>query len=140
MSSQGLRLVIEGFRGVPGRGRVALVNDSEAPVRVWRAGSQWGDVVLSFRAQRAETNAHIVRRPQIYTVNVRAAVLVPAGARHDWSFDFADGTWEADVPFRQWVGPGAELIAVYRVDADPDSVAYGVWIGSLQSEPVHWRD
>jgi hypothetical protein len=139
MHSGGLRLVIERFTGTPGEGRVALINESKAPVRLWRAGSQWGDVVLSFRAQHLKTTIHVVRRPQIYTYNVRSAVLVSVGANYYWSFDFGDGTWEADVPFRQWVCSGARLTALYQVDADPDSLAHDVWVGSLQSEPIDWQ-
>ena len=137
--SRGLRLVIESFVGVPGTGRVALVNESDAPTKVWRMGNQWGDALLSFRGERSALTVHIVRGPQLYTVNVRSTVLIPPGARHYWSFDFGDSTWNADVPFQEWVGPDATLIALYHVDADPDSVAYNVLIADLQSEPVEWR-
>jgi hypothetical protein len=134
-----VRLVVERFVGVPGQGSVMLVNDSRDQVRVWRTGSQWGDVLLSFSGHRARAKVHIVRRPQLYTVNVRSAVVVPTRARYKWPFDFTDGTWEPEIPFDEWVGPGTTLTAVYRVDADPDALAYGVLIGTLESKPVAWR-
>ena len=126
--------MIELFVGGPGKGRVALVNESDAPTKVWCTGNQWGDALLSFRAERSALTVHIVPGPQLYTVNVRSTVLIPPGARHHWPFDFGDGTWDADVPFQEWVGPGAELIALYHADADPDSVAYDVLIADLQSD------
>lgn len=136
MNAQPLVLSILGFSGMPGAGRVVLVNHGDKPIRVWRTGNLWGDTALWFEISRRSIVARVIRKPQRYTRNVPSSVVVQAGGSHTWQFDFGDGSWESDVPFEQMTGTGAEMAAIYEVSESPEALANGVWIGRLRSEPV----
>ncbi len=138
MDSPPLSLHVAGFSGRPGSGSVVLVNHSGGPVRVWRTGNEWGDEALSFELSLERASGRVVRRQQIYTRNVPSTIAVAAGGRHEWAFDFGDGSWEPDVPFEEMLRPGAELSALYEAKECSESIANGVWSGRLRSESVSW--
>ena len=130
-----LQLVLSSGPAGPA-GTVVLDNTSGADVRVWRAGNQWGDTALSFEVWRRDDIRRLVRRPQVYTVNLPLSAVVPAGATHEWPFDLSDGQWEADAPLDQLLVPGAQLVAVYDVPLSSEAMDHDVWTGQLRSDPV----
>jgi hypothetical protein len=76
-----------------------------------------------------------VRRPQVYSRDVAAWVLVPPGGDQARPFDFGDGSWEVR-DSDQLHGPGTSLVLVYSVRDSPEARANGVWTGHLRSAPV----
>jgi hypothetical protein len=117
-------------------GAVVLVNTGSAGVSVWQTGNRWGDTVLSFEVLHNGCVWRIVRREQVYTINVPSSFVLPAGSRHEWTFDLGDGDWEAETPIDQLTVPNAQLVAVFDVPPSPEAVDYGVWTGQLRSQTV----
>lgn len=117
-------------------GVVVLHNMGNTDVRVWKVGNRWGDTMLSFELIGNGRILHIVRREQVYTINVPSSFVLPAGSKHEWPFDLGDGEWEADVPIEQMAVPGAQLIAIHTVPPSPEAAEHSVWTGQLRSRPV----
>jgi hypothetical protein len=133
--SGGLSAGIELRSADPPAGDVRLVNRATEPVRLFRPGNSWGDEALSFELTRGGTTARLVRRPQVYSRDVPAWVLVPPGGNQTRPFDFGDGSWEVR-DSDQLDGPGTTLVVVYGVRDSPEARANGVWTGHLRSAPV----
>ncbi len=131
-----LQAEVELHSGSPPAGRVLLVNQAAEPVRLFRPGNTWGDESLSFELSRdGTTAARLVRRPQVYSRNVPASILVAAGSKQARPFDLGDGSWElCDSDELDWAG--TSLIAVYRVPDSPEARTTGAWTGLVRSTPV----
>jgi len=139
VEARSIAVRIERRVGTPAAGTVVLENKGSADLVVWRAGNAWGDEVLSFDAAwDVEGSERIVRKPQVYTVNVPASVAVPPGGQHEIPFALTDGSWEPDPAVARLAGAGADLTAVYDVPASHESAAYGVWTGRVRSDPVRF--
>jgi len=130
-----MRAAIELRASSPPAGTVVLVNDGPEPVRVLRAGNEWGDEALTFELDRGGRRTRVVRSPLAHTRNVPSSVPVPAGASHELQFDLGDGTWAAGDP--DLLGaPDGEIVAEYAVDRSPPILANDIWTGRVRSEPV----
>ncbi len=130
MSGARLTARIELATGAGPAGTVAIVNDGDEPVRLWRPGNSWGDDALTFEAG----GTRFVREAD-YTRNAPSAVDVAPGAAHALPFDLADATWTGGPP----PGPGDRLVAVYLVPETPEAADQRVWIGCVRSAPVELR-
>jgi hypothetical protein len=112
------------------------MNTGQAPLRVWRTGSRWGDEALSFEVIRGATAERIVRKSLIYTRNVPAPLTIPAGDSVRLPFDLGDGTWRSGGPLDDLIAPGAQFMALYEIVPSREAAINGVWIGRVRSDPV----
>lgn len=115
------------------RGAVVLVNVGRTAAGVWQTGNQWGDAAVSFEVRHEGRVERIVRCQQVYTRNVPSSFMLPAGSRHEWTFDLDDGGWQASAPFDQLLAAKAELAALYEVPPTVEAARHGVWVGCLRS-------
>jgi len=134
VTTDSLAAHIELHAHAPPAGKVVFENIGATEMGVWRTGNSWGDEALSFELKSAGGIERIVRKPQVYTVNVPAAQMLSARGRYAVPFDLGDGSWQLEASFRWDVD--AELVALYDVPESPDALAQHAWIGHLRSAPV----
>jgi len=116
---------------VPGSlsGNLLFTNEEEnASINIWRRGSSWGDVTLSFVLETDDGPVSVTLRPQIYTVNAPFVNPIGAGQVFKLPFDLNDGQWINGGP---WSPEVSELTAIYEVLETPESLQYNVWTGLL---------
>jgi hypothetical protein len=132
-------LTVEMHTSQPPAGTVVLVNPGSSALRVWRLGNSWGDETLSFEIASGGHRDAIRRKPQVYTRNIPASVVLERGEKQEIAFAIEDGQWEPAAAVARLAAADALITAIYRVAPSPEASAQGVWIGELRSEPVHLR-
>jgi hypothetical protein len=120
-------------------GKVVLINRSSADVRIWRMGNSWGDESLAFEVSGDNRTEKITFRPQVYTRNVPATVVVPHDGRFEILFNLRDGKWEPATAIDRLSGSDARLTAIYSVRKSPEAASQEVWTGELRSQPVRLK-
>jgi len=120
--SDRLTSTVELRSAAPPAGDVAVFNGSDHDVRLFNLGNSWGDDAWSFELG----GAAVRRRPQSYTRNVPSARTIAPDATERFSFDFGDGTWEADAA-------EGKPVAVYHAPPTPEAKELGIFTGPLRS-------
>jgi hypothetical protein len=136
VSLQPLAIRLDVRRNADVGGTVIITNASSGEVRIFEVGSEWGDEAPSFDVIASGSAMHVVRKPQVYTVNVPATVALPAGGSYEIPFDLGDGTWETDAAAGALAAPDAKLVAVYEIPPSPEALEQHVWTGTVRSDPV----
>jgi len=119
-----------------GKGKVVVVNRGSAKVRLWRPGNRWGDETLSFNLAWDNHTERVTRKPQIYTRNVPASVVVASNGKQDIPFDLGDGSWEPAAAVERLSATGTKITAIYSVRKSPEALSHHVWTGELRSPPA----
>jgi len=96
-------------------------------------GNTWGDDALTFEVTAAGKSAVIRKKPQRYTRNVPATVVIPPEGEHEIPFDLGDGTWNLGDARALCEELDAQLRAIYDSGDTSEVKQQGVWKGVLRT-------